>query len=424
VVETARIRNSVSRIQQSAETEDPKEFQRINQFSVFTFNLWGHPRKGDKSDVLSEARVKRSMEVLWNEIEPLSPWVIAFQEYNGTVFDHALKSMWHFYSGCNMEFAGVKIGVHKDVECRVAERWPFEDFEGCDRYARKYQSVEIKVGKTWVTVVGLHLISGRSSRSNKKCKIASMGYSFSTVLKRHQPGVIMGDLNWFARSGQEDVIPMRMVPNSEHFIDAAITTNNAHATFPAWDEDLKNPTNKFAARLDRVFFTAKGLTATGYKLINRKAIDDHDYYDIDEKYSYCSDHVGSYVSFELVSPKRSIWNWISFGRAKGQQWAHWPENIVNIEPENKKYTSSGTKRRGGLWQRRSRQPPQAVENEWDPEKAAETEAEDKERFHKTLNQMLFEKRADDSEGTSEIKTSRTIEDYRDYNLEDSGEVDR
>jgi len=297
--------------------------EKKTSFSVLTFNLWGMPRKGDKKHVLEPRRAEAAMRKLHEEVDRLKPNVIAFQEYNDTVFDKPLRDLWEDYRGCKVQFAGVKMGVRHDTECRVGHEKHFEHFEGCTKYARKYISVEIKVGKTWVSVAGLHLISGRSTRRLKKCKIASLGYSFGSILKRRQPGIVMGDLNWFSRRGLKDVIPMRLVPNSEYFIDAAQI--DARVTFPAWDQDLQNPTNTFAARLDRVFYTTRGLRAVGYTLVNKRAVTDEN---VDAKYSYISDHVGSFVKFEVLAESHTLPRIVR----KWFQWGGWPKKIVEVPP--------------------------------------------------------------------------------------------
>merc|ERR1712039_209363 len=99
-------------------------------------------------------------------------------------------------------------------------------------------------------------------------------------------------MNWFAKdyAAGTDSIPIQTVANYEHFIDAAALIGMGRwVTFPAWDPDLENPSSKFASRLDRVFYTAKGLTTTGYKMVNKLTNSDEP----GEKYSYISDHVGS-----------------------------------------------------------------------------------------------------------------------------------
>merc|ERR1712014_41833 len=102
-------------------------------------------------------------------------------------------------------------------------------------------------------------------------------------------------MNWFTKNFSAgkagDTVPITDVPHHEHFCDAFAL--DARATFPSWDPDLKNPTSKYAARLDRVFYTSKGLRREDYILVNSKASD------VEKKYSFISDHVGSFVSFKV-----------------------------------------------------------------------------------------------------------------------------
>lgn len=256
-------------------------------FSVLTFNLWGHPRPKDKAKVLAEDRLAMVAAALWEKVQKLDPWVIGFQEYNGSAFNGGLKEMWSQYSACGMENYGVRIGVRKDITCEIEASEAFGQLPECNgRSARDYQAVRVKLSWGWATVAVLHLISG--AKDVNSCKTACLGHAFTKSLAT--PSVIMGDMNWFAESGI-DVIPITDVKNFQHFGDAAAL--DPAATFPAWDEDLKNPDCKFAGNLDRVFYSAAGLEPSSYKLINKKV----DSGDGPKKYSFISDHVGSFVAF-------------------------------------------------------------------------------------------------------------------------------
>lgn len=271
-----------------------------NSMSVLTFNLWGRPRKKDEAKVLDPARVAGAMKTLWSEVKVLEPWVVGFQEYNAKAFDGHLTELWAQYSQCQTEANSVRIGVRNGVKCRVVEPESFARIEACHgKPARKYQAVEVSYMGTWVTVATLHLISGPNTVS--RCKAASLGRAFQKVLASGQPGIVMGDMNWFAADGQ-DVIPITSVPKYEQFVDAAALDTSS--TFPAWDEDLKKPDSKFAARLDRVFYTVQGLQTAAYRLINKQLQVEGDS-SVKTKYDFISDHVGSFVVFQKKKRSKS-----------------------------------------------------------------------------------------------------------------------
>lgn len=242
------------------------------------------------------------------EVSALDPWVIGFQEYNPRAFDKHLESLWEQYSGCPVLESAVRIGVRKDVECRLGTVENFAELPDCAvlkdaKYARAYQNVEIKVDSTWVSVAVLHLMSGQGKTD---CKMASLGHSFKNKVEWNRPGVVMGDMNWFASgygTEREKAHPISRVPYYSYFSDAAAL--DGRATFPAWDPDLKNPTHKHAARLDRVFYTQKFLETDAYQLVNKKFNGD-----VEEKYAYISDHVGSFVDFKILeSPSKVLSKW-------------------------------------------------------------------------------------------------------------------
>lgn len=311
----------------------------ISDFSVFLLNIWGTPQQIDKSKVTHPLRVKAVTATLRHELEQLDPWVIGLVEYDKRHFDRALQPIWDKYSECQMEANAITIGVRKGVKCRRGHTESFGGLPGCVRGARSYQSVEIEVNNTWVTVAVLHLASGISPQI-AKCRQSSLGKSFQ-LARKHGPAVVIGDMNWFGwpqgihpnppdgpmsarpdwalqlekdesdkiasaggrvrkgadvKKAAETIAPMQLhfIADSEHYADPSSRDN--YATFPAWEPDLHHPLDEFAGRLDRGFHTKGNLKATGFKLVNPRVT-----HHKDPKFDYMSDHAGLYYKYQTCS---------------------------------------------------------------------------------------------------------------------------
>lgn len=305
----------------------------VPTFSVLTFNLWGKPREKDKAKVLSKERIQKAMQILNEEVTQFNPTVIAFQEYSSAHFDPYLESLWKEYSGCRMPVtkksseastdksakassdksakastdqsadSSVKIGVKKGVRCRVQHAEPFSlKCPGCDKYSRHYQAVQIRAGQSWITIAALHLMSGQGPKVSE-CKKQSLERSFKLATGAKFPSIVMGDMNWFNLEGSVEVeIPIETLIGSDKYADAASLERGA--TFPAWDPDIvNNPSDRFAAKLDRVFHSTD-LQSLGYRIINRpldpNALTEDG---MPDKYNFISDHVGSFVFFQVPTKK-------------------------------------------------------------------------------------------------------------------------
>jgi len=265
------------------------------QFSVLTYNVWGDPRIDDKPHVLSSIRIRKSMEALIAKVEELNPWVVSLQEYNGRVFDGPLKPFWKKYKACKILKKGVVLTVRNDVNCRASVIEDFDKLRQCDQWSRQYQSVQIQVDGSWIEVAGLHLRS-RAGREAHMCRGASLGQSFTNVIQTKRRGVVMGDMNWYCsgRNGP-DIIHWERIRHFDKFFDAF--WNDTRVSFPSWEQDLSKPKAPSSCKLDRIFFTRRGLKVVSHDLVNKRIAHDHN---IREKYQFLSDHLGLFAVFEVV----------------------------------------------------------------------------------------------------------------------------
>lgn len=316
----------------------------LTRFSVLTVNLWGDPQPFDGLFVLEPTFVKSKMQALHTEIKSLRPWVIAFQEYNTTAFDQNLALFFQEYSNCRAtnEKQTVVVVVRSDIRCRQREIVLFDELEACKEHSRQLVQVEVMVGETWVTIGAVHLKSGQSY-DTYRCKMASVARSFEVLQATRGPGVLMGDFNWFgwpvgitkpdewARARPWAVVKQQnaekkaflattsttsttttttpegyvapptpamclsKVAHHEHFVDVA--PNDDFVTFPAWDSNLYKPGDRFASRMDRLFYTRNGLKMNGpVKLINPRVRESPNG---DPKFDFISDHVAQFAQFRL-----------------------------------------------------------------------------------------------------------------------------
>lgn len=270
-------------------------------FSVLTWNLWGFPQPVDEELVFNETRLQSAMQEVVRVVRDKNPVVLAFQEYNHALFKDGLAELWAAYTGCKTVTSGVVIAVRNGVDCKIGHTEPFEDLDGCNPHSRSYQSVEIKPHRRWITVAGLHLHSGGAGRSSPgcECRKASLGRAFQIVKQSQSPGVVMGDMNWFAQN-QEDLIDWTTVRSAHHFVDSAMTTNRKcrepASTFPTWISDDRP--SHCGARLDRVFYTQDGLMAVEHELVGDQNLPHTKKLPLE--FRTVSDHMGTFVTFKMT----------------------------------------------------------------------------------------------------------------------------
>lgn len=172
------------------------------------------------------------------------------------------------------------------------------------------------------------------------CKEESLGRAFE-LAKQSGPGVVLGDLNWYGwpkgsppwlknaarirpkeaidkdkkeadqfkkgggsvrkidKRGPPPALSSSRAAHRDSYNDAIAKEN--FATFPAWEPDLYKPTDPMAGRLDRVYYTKKGLTTDGYEVINPKISQG-----VDPKFNFLSDHAGLLVRFSLANDAQPL----------------------------------------------------------------------------------------------------------------------
>lgn len=284
----------------------PKDHNADKEFSVLAWNIWCDPRKEDLIDGKFhnfESRMKRLVHL----VKERNPTILLLVEFS----DHCKAHLhdldkwydWKYSPGSGKVRIGIRKGAHI-VHDEVHQKHHHDhgiQFPHGNHCRGNWFRIKLPGRHTWVTVAGVHLASGGHAENDKRI---SLGRLFEH-LKDRQPAIVMGDCNWFGRSG-EDKINIKDVQHHEHFHDCAAVMEKEKATLLAG--------RKFAWRLDRIFYTKGcGLEPLEYDLVGTEEVpgaraalkDKHtDAKDgkggkLKEAHYYVSDHLGLYARFRL-----------------------------------------------------------------------------------------------------------------------------